>query len=309
MDAAIRESRLNQPADEPWPRVPAQQRTLVVTAADEAFAPLLRDLVESLHQWSPAPFSGLAVFDLGLAAETRNWISRRASCVAEPGWDLAVDLSVRAQRPHLRALTARPFLPEYFPGYDIYLWIDADAWVQERFALDWLIGAAATRALAAVPEVDPSYRQTSAVANWRLRRARAYFSGQGDIGTIWDPYFNAGVFALHADAPHWAIWKKWFRIGLEATAGKLCCDQTALNQALQAEGLAIHPLPALCNWLCHLSTPDFDPRARQFREPGAAGRALGIVHLADSNNHRGYSSGPPGTRQGLRFPGSPGPSP
>jgi hypothetical protein len=49
-------------------------RTLVVTAADEAFAPLLRGLVASLHQWDPRPFTDLACLDVGLGGPVA-WIT------------------------------------------------------------------------------------------------------------------------------------------------------------------------------------------------------------------------------------------
>ena len=42
-------------------------RTLIVTAANEAFAPLLRGLIDSIDQRAPRVFTGLACFDLGLA--------------------------------------------------------------------------------------------------------------------------------------------------------------------------------------------------------------------------------------------------
>jgi hypothetical protein len=95
-------------------------RTLLVTAANEAFMPLLRGLVGSLQQWEPRPFTDLACFDLRFTPESRRWIERFATHVVTPGWDLPVDEELRRQQPELRALTVRPFLPRYFPGYDVY---------------------------------------------------------------------------------------------------------------------------------------------------------------------------------------------
>ena len=117
-------------------------RTLIVTAANEAYAPLLRGLIDSIDQRAPRVFTGLACFDLGLAPGTREWVGRHAAHVVEPGWDLPVGEKLRAEKPELRGLTVRPFLPSYFPGYDAYLWIDADAWVQERYALAHRMSAA-----------------------------------------------------------------------------------------------------------------------------------------------------------------------
>jgi len=59
----------------------------------------------------------------------------------------------------------------------------------------------------------------------------------------------------------------------------MCCDQTALNQAVWTERLAVHPLPAVCNWICHLAMPIFDPAANRFLEPCVPHHPIGMMHL------------------------------
>lgn len=88
-----------------------------------------------LEQWESRPYADIACFDVGLAPDRRADVARRVAHLIDPGWDLPVDRKLRAQRPALRSITVRPFLPRYLPGYDIYVWIDADAWVQERSAI------------------------------------------------------------------------------------------------------------------------------------------------------------------------------
>lgn len=284
----------------------APMRTLIVTAGDEGFMPLLRGLVESLQQWEPRPFTDLACLDVGLGPESREWVSRYAAHVVSPGWDLPVDPALREAKPHVRALTARPFLPKYFPGYDIYLWIDADAWVQSPFALEWCLAAAAKGALAAAPEVDRAYRHSKNVVEWRRSRMQRYFGDEaaGKLGL--ELYLNSGVFALRADAPHWEPWARHFSDGLKATNGTLLTDQTALNHMLWTEKLPVHPLPALCNWLCHLAVPGFDARRQKFYEPFAPSQPIGILHLAGKSRHytlefKGGDS--PARSMSLRYPG------
>ena len=89
------------------------------------------------------------------------WAITGAKRLIENGGQFtSVDTALRECTPHLRSLTARPFLPDYFPGYDVYIWIDCDAWVQEQFALEWLFYTAASGALGIVPELDRSYDKT-----------------------------------------------------------------------------------------------------------------------------------------------------
>jgi hypothetical protein len=180
----------------------------------------------------------------------------------------------------MRAFTARPFLPRYFPGYDVYFWIDADAWVQERYAIDWYLAAARDGAMAAVPHVDRAYRQTAGHLGWRMQGMTLNFGAEAGQRAAWDVYVNAGVFALRGDAPHWAHWAAHYRKGLEATNGMECNDQNALNHALWTEELPVHPLPALCNWLCHITLPAYNLDTHKFCEPFAPSQPLGVLHLA-----------------------------
>jgi lipopolysaccharide biosynthesis glycosyltransferase len=281
-------------------------RTLIVTAANEAFMPLLRGLVKSLIRLEPRPFTALACFDIGLASESHEWVSHHVSHVVVPEWDFPVDRRLQEKEPHLLAMTVRPFLPKYFPNYDLYLWIDSDAWVQERFALEWFFAAASQGALAAVPESDPSYRDRAGHLQWRTGRMQRYFGEEAVHRGRWGMYLNSGVFALRSDAPHWRLWAKHLREGLEATNGTLCCEQTALNHMLWGEGLPVRLLPALCNWLCHLALPGFDQQRERFCEPSAPHRSIGILHLtAQTKNLRVHLKGDAWTRTlNLRFPDS-----
>jgi len=279
-------------------------RTLIVTAANEGFAGLLRGLVGSLQQSESRPYTALACFDLGLAPATRDWIGQHAAHVVEPGWDLAVDGTLQQAQPHLRALTVRPFLPRYFPGYDVYLWIDADAWVQDLTVIKAYVEAAAQGALAIVPHHHPAYRHSDGVTAWRVSREQACFGADAGMAIPWSEYWNAGVFALAADAPHWRQWAEHFALGLAATDGKLCCDQTALNQATRVGRLSVAPLPARYNWLCHLALPSFDQSRLCLCDPLEPQSALGILHLTDvtKNMMWGLRGDTQGRKLSLRYP-------
>ncbi|MBI5276126.1 MAG: hypothetical protein HY854_06650 [Burkholderiales bacterium] len=254
-------------------------RTLIVTGADEAFSALLRGLLRSLQQWQPQPYTDLAVLDLGLSAASLEWVGRYARHVVRPGWDLKVDPALRVAKPHLRALTARPFLRDYFPGYDLYLWLDSDTWVQEQFAVEWMFRSAASGAMGLVPEHDRCYHPQPAFVTWRQRGMRHYFDEKAVQRVLWDRYFNAGVFSLHVDAPHWGLWNRYFTQGIAKSQGHHVCDQTALNQMLWVERPPVLPLPALCNWLCHSATPGWREDRARFCEPYPPWHVLGIVHL------------------------------
>jgi hypothetical protein len=252
---------------------------LIVTAADENFVPLLKGLVESLHQWDRLRRGQLACLDVGLGPDSRDWLRQYTDNIVSPGWDIPLDAKLATAKPHLRAITARPFLPKYFPGHETYLWMDADTWVQEWYPVDWYVAAAADGKLAIAPQMDRAYSQPREALNWRMEKLRAYHGPTAVPLLTTEQYLNAGVFALRADAPHWARWADAFRRGVDACHGTQCCDQTALNYMVWTERVPVHPLPALCNWTCHLAIPAFLPSTGRFHEPFVPHQSIGVMHL------------------------------
>jgi hypothetical protein len=106
---------------------------IIVTAADRGYFPLLQDNVASVRALrAEVP---IGVLDLGLDADHRTWLEGQAVSIVRPGWD--VDFPGQARTPEtLKAQVARPFLPRHFPYYEMYLWLDADAWLQDWRAVE-----------------------------------------------------------------------------------------------------------------------------------------------------------------------------
>ncbi|MCZ6884759.1 MAG: hypothetical protein O7E53_00185, partial [Alphaproteobacteria bacterium] len=254
-------------------------KTIIVTAADETFAPLLLELIQSLHQWEQIPCDAIGLLNLGLSETTLEKVRGRITDIVEPGWDLPIDPALQRSKPFLRAMSARPFLREYFSGFDAYLWLDCDTWVQEKFALEWFFKGSRDGFMALAPEIDRSYVQSSTILNWRKAALTGFYGEQATAFLASHPYFNSGVFCLGRDALHWESWAKFFRAGLEVLP-KRVSDQTALNYAIWKDDLPVYPLPAICNWCCHLATPSVDPANGRFCEPHIPSRPIGIIHMA-----------------------------
>jgi lipopolysaccharide biosynthesis glycosyltransferase len=275
----------------------APLKTIVITAADETFSPHLRRLIRSLLQWETPVFDAIGVLDVGLSNATIHRIQDHVDYFADPGWDLSCDPALCKSKPYLRAKTARPFLPKYFPGFDIYVWLDADIWVQERHALQSFITAAQQGALGIVPQEDPSYVHSPASVEWRSRRLAAYFHDEATTLLASHPYYNGGAFSLRADAPHWNSWAQHFAAGLK-TFPTMVSDQTALNFAVWKDRLPVHPLPASCNWCCHLARPIKDPASGKYCEPRPPHSPIGLVHMTASTKTIGRpQNAAPASRQ------------
>ncbi|HTE82877.1 MAG TPA: hypothetical protein VK634_19485, partial [Reyranella sp.] len=218
--------------------------------------------------------------DCGLTAEQRAWFAKQGAIFVVPGWDF--DFPGRAKlKDGYKALTARPFLPRYFPGFDLYLWIDADCWVQQGDAIALFLRAARTGALAAAPEIHRSMRHYHhAWTEFSTINGAAYASAFGQETAdrlIRFPLINAGVFALKADAPHWQGWADLLGWSLQRSADMT--DQIALNVLVYDHGFACEPLPSRCNWPIHHATPAWDAERELFVEPAMPYDPLGILHM------------------------------
>lgn len=261
-------------------------KRIIICAADENFSDLLLDLVHSTQQWDEPLADAIGLLDLGLSPETLAAIKPIVTHIVTPEWDLSLRPDLITTKPYIRANTARPFLPKYFPGYDLYLWLDADTWVQERFAIDQLFAAASEGAIGIVPQDNECYIQRDTSIDWRRNRLRDYFGDEGDALYDANPYFNSGAFSLRRDAPHWELWAKHFAAGLTRSPG-LCSDQTALNFAIWKEALPFQALPALCNWTCHLALPSISASTGKLCMPREPFSEIGLIHLtAHTKNMR-----------------------
>ena len=226
-------------------RNPDSERAIAITGGDAAYFDLMRDCIESLQATEPGRALALGVLDCGLTEEQRDWCRERGAVLVVPQWDF--DFPGRdSLKDGYKALTARPFLPRYFPGFDLYLWIDGDCWVQRGDAID---GAA----------------------------FEACFDKDTAERLIRYPLINAGVFALAADAPHWQGWAGLLGEALQRSTNMT--DQVALNVLVYDRGFSCEPLPSRCNWPVHHATPAWDAARGLFVEPAMPYEALGILHL------------------------------
>lgn len=257
-------------------------KKIIVAAADENFSSLLNDLLDSLRQFSPPVADAIGVLDLGLSEKSLQRLAGKADYVVQPGWDLYIRDDIKAEKPYLRANTSRPFLPGYFPGYDLYLWLDADTWLQDRFAVDWLFHGASQGKMALVPETDRCYHQRIGFNSWRMKRLESFFDCNGAYLLLDNVYYNSGAFALHRDAAHWEAWADCFESGLKRNSD-ITSDQTAMNYALWTSELPVYPLPALCNWCCHMAYPVFDNTSGFLCEPLLPHRRIGLLHMTDTS--------------------------
>jgi hypothetical protein len=261
---------------------------LIVSLADKGYFPLLRDMVLSVraHRRDVA----IGILDLGFEPAQRDWLAARVEHLVTPDWD--VDFPQRERTPNfLKAAVARPFLPRHFPGYEMYLYIDSDAWLQRWETVELYCSAAGRERIAITPEIDRAYKRhykrpklLGMTYAWRLYREAFGWRAADRLGR--NPVVNCGAFALHREAPHWEAWQRVLARVLQRTRF-FPAEQIAMNYLIFAERMPANFLPAYCNWMPGDAQPALDTAHGVFVEPYAPHEPIGIMHLAgdEAKNH------------------------
>ncbi|MEG4807019.1 hypothetical protein QUA82_04220 [Microcoleus sp. F8-D3] len=256
---------------------------IIITAADANYFELVRGTILSVREKPEGENVAIGFFDLGCTPEQLQWLKTQVNIIQKPDWDF--DFPGKNEAPHyLKGLLARPFLRRYFPNFDIYLWIDADAWVQDWQAVELLVKGAAKRGLAVVAELDRGYYLAYGKLPWYwqfvYRDYQAAFGEEVAQQLHSYPTINAGIFALQKDAPHWDIWAEYLAQGLQRHVS-LMTDQIALNRLVYGTEMfdKTEMLPARCNWSCNFGLPVWDKHQACFVEPYLPQEAIGILHI------------------------------
>lgn len=264
-------------------------RICLVSGGDDRYFPLLLEWIHSVRRFPQGDGFDICILDAGLTDEQTALLrTGLAHNVVTPDWPGPLAARPPKGQDHLKACVARPFLPKLFPGYDLYIWMDADTWVQDWFAVEWLIAGAEKGALAICPQADRAYGKTMRLGwvgpiPWRPRsfyysNGRKAFGGRIARSLFPYPTVNAGVFALRADAPHWARWQTLIVQALRK--GKIfTAEQLTLGMLIYLDRMKTEFLPALCNWLCS-TRPAWDVKTRMFVEPSVPHHPIGIMHLS-----------------------------
>lgn len=261
------------------------QSTILITAAEAKYFTFACAAIESVNRFPQRNDLDIGFFDLGCTPEQIDWLSSAVNTIVVPGWDF--EFSARESTPeYVRGFLVRPVLRDYFPGYDTYIWLDADAWLQDWSALDLFIAGARRKGLAIVPEIDRGsfhlYGEMPLIWRWVFDRYQENFGDLVARMYASFPILNAGVFAINKNAPHWEIWAQHTDKALKHAGFKMT-DQFALNLAIYGGGLLgkTEMLPAWCNWTCHIGYPALDEASGLLVEPCLPNHPIGILHLTN----------------------------
>ena len=266
------------------------KKNVIVSLADSNYFELLEELVDSIKRFKESSEVAICILDAGLTDNQKEKLSKKVDEIKPAEWDIEVPEFKVKGKEWLKSQVSRAFLPNYFPNYEKYLWIDSDAWVNDWNTIELLIKACDNGKLGITQTVGPGYKITSKV-DWLFGKLAIIKSQnfkhavKSKIGMekarklAFAPHINIGVFSLEKNSPGWKIWQK----NLETTlkAGNIFgSEQLAINMSVYIDDLDTEFLPLKCNWLTSNLLPKFDEKKQTFVEPYLPNYKIGIMHLA-----------------------------
>lgn len=250
-------------------------RAAVCFGCNEAYMPLCRGLVLSLQkalQQAPKDLD-ISLHFIDIGCETASLAELKQAGVSLHVFSRKLYPSLPGEDllpRYADAQLCRPFLPQLVRGYDCYIWLDTDAWVQAPDALPTMIRAA-ERAAGGIL-LCPEYHY-GLVGKRDLRlgllAARTWYEALYDDPALVEllctqPILNSGVFALMGQSPIWAAWAEELMhlYGRDYTHDRSVlhyAEQLGLNKLLYT-GHSFVPLDPIFNYPCAGSAVFVSPR-------------------------------------------------
>ena len=256
----------------------------------------MEGLLSSLEGGGKLAECDLGIIDLGLTDSGKDRIRALKADAHIVKGEWRRDFSGRDRAPEYKKIhTSKPFLPDMFPGYDGYVWMDADMWFQDASAIDDYIDAGRETGAAFSFESHPSYRSNQkikkieifgkvfikGVSNYFLSRSRDMFGARSAVNNGVHPVLNSGLFYIAAGSPIWQAWQQALltaNLKGQHRAAQIS-DQTCLQMALIQGGLAHATMPATHNWIPYFSRPLVDAETSMLLDPVYPNSPIKVVHL------------------------------
>jgi len=277
-------------------------KTIVVTGCDGAHFGLAAELLASVREAAPQRAFAVGFVHVGEEALPADIADAVDLVVA-----IADEAFAREGRQGFRLahLGVKARLPELFPGFETYVWLDGDTWVQNAAGIDQAARCAAGADIALHPELDPNYLAEPIPSQRSLWLYPELYGEEEARALIATPMVNGGVFAARAASPLWAAWQgalAELRARLAGRPDLYFSDQIPLHRLIAKGGLSVYPLRAVNNWMIHASRPAVDLRRKRLVAPTFPHEEINIVHLTGTTKMVEYPLGESGALTTFRYP-------
>ena len=262
----------------------------IITLADSNYFEMLNELVDSINIHSESKKISICVLDAGLTQEQIKLIEKKVYKIKKANWDIEVPKYKAIGKEWLKSQVSRAFLPNYFPEFKKYLWIDCDAWVNSWSTIDLYFQACENGKLGITQTMGPGYRimtnvkwlfgKIALIKSQNYKHAKSSGINETDSRKIaFAPHLNIGVFSLEKNSPCWENWQKNLKKTL--AKGKIFGSEgLAINLSVYVDNMSVEFLPLYCNWIASNLLPKYDLDKETFVEPNLPNYEIGIMHLA-----------------------------
>ena len=266
------------------------KKNAIVSLADSNYFPLLEELIDSIKRFKESETIAICVLDAGLTNDQKEVLLKKVDNLVSAEWDIEVPEYKVKGKEWLKSQVSRAFLPNYFPNYEKYLWIDCDAWVNDWNCIELYFKACDKGKLGITQTIGPGYKITSKVT-WLLGKLAIIKSQnfkhavKSKIGyekarkLAFAPHINIGVFSLEKTSKVWESWQN--NLSKTLKAGNIFGSEgLAINMSVYIDELETEFLPLNCNWIASNLLPKYNEKQNTFVEPYLPNYKIGIMHLA-----------------------------
>ncbi len=266
------------------------KKNVIVSLADSNYFDLLNELIDSIKQFKESSSTAICILDAGLKEDQLKILSSKVDEIKNAEWDIEVPSIKVKDKEWLKSQVSRAFLPNYFPNYEKYLWIDCDAWVNDWNTIELYFKACENNKLGITQTLGPGYKIMSKVS-WLfgkfaiIKSQNFKHAVSSKIGLdkarklAFAPHINIGVFSLEKNSTCWNLWQKNLNTTLKS--GRIFGSEgLAINMSVYIDNTETEFLPLNCNWIASNLLPKFDEKNNTFVEPYLPNSKIGIMHLA-----------------------------
>ena len=270
-------------------------KVAIVSGADKNYFPLLAEMVQSVLSFPESRKIDICIMDVGLTSGQKEKLAPYVTHIVNPEWPAGIPESKINGKDYLKACVCRPFIPQMFPGYDVYLWMDCDTWVQDWSSVEMFVRSASKGDRLTITNGADRLYPRSLRVSWFWRwpiKIRSFYNTNGKKAFGWPtakkliPHYvlSAACFAISGNAPHW---KRWQELVVNAARrGKIFpAEQLSLGKLVYIEGYKAEYLSACAMWQCQ-HKPFWDSVHNVFVEPNEPYAKLGILHLSGVDEMR-----------------------
>ena len=271
------------------------KKIAIVTGSDKKYFPFLKNLVFSLVKSKSLEIADLCILDV---EDSNDYLSELEGFIYQKKKaKFNLELKFKDKENWFKLLTERPFIKDYFPGYEKYVWLDADTHVLDKESIINLDEATKLKDIAIAPELNESYVFKNKkfgikklffslykITGWSFKNYKKYFNSELAENLFFKPLFNNGVFCIKSNSKIWGLWKNEYQLALNKakTSYGIKTDQLSLNKILYENFNIVSIMDSTNNWIIDKSEPlFFDKDNKLLLTPSYPRRKINILHFTN----------------------------